>query len=206
MTGLANHQRFTSPLFHDVCPARHMSLFVGVQIGHLTDVVNLAFSHQVTEFASVSAESLRDLLAFRLVESRSCIHENGLFLPFERDTTKSGNQRCFPARSFHRDLKAPPHAIRSINGGLVSAKEFADVGLVFGCQRMEKRLLHIPSEFVEPRDVTGKLIVLDKAAVFDLVPVHNGIIILGREVHTPGWFPSLFVEGAFLFHDIGWYP
>jgi hypothetical protein len=28
---------------------------------------------------------------------------------------------------------------------------------------------------------------------------------LGREVHTSGWFPSLFGEGAFLFHDIGRY-
>lgn len=183
-----------------------MPLFVIVQISHLMDVVNLAFSHQVTEFASVSAESLRDLLALRLVESWSCIHENGLFLPFERDTTKSGNQRFLPVCSFHPYLKAPPLAIRGINGGLVSAKEVVDAGLVFGCQRMEKRLLHIPSERVEPRDVAGELIVLDKAAIFDLIPIYDGIIILEREVHTPGWFASLFVEGAFLFHDIGRYP
>jgi hypothetical protein len=136
MTGLANYQRFTPSLFHDVCPARHMSLFISVQIGHLTNVVHLAFSHQVTEFASVGAESLRNLLAFRLIESWSCIHENGLFLPFERNTTKAGNQRFLPISPFHHHLEAPPLAIGSIDGGLLSTKERADAGLMFGCQGM----------------------------------------------------------------------
>ncbi len=136
VTGLANHQRFPSSLFHDVRPARYMPLFVGVQIGHLADVMHLACSHQVTEFASVSAESLRDLFAFRLVEGGSRIHEHGLFVPFERKTTKASDQRLFLLPPFHRHLQAPPLAIRSSDGGLIAVKQDADTGLVFGSQGM----------------------------------------------------------------------
>jgi hypothetical protein len=44
MTGLTNNQRFTPVLFHDVRPPRHVSLFISVQISHLTDVMDLARS------------------------------------------------------------------------------------------------------------------------------------------------------------------
>ena len=136
MTGLANHQRFPSSLVHAVRPAWHMSLFVGVQIGHLPDVVHLTCSQQVTEFASVSAESLRDLFAFRLVEGGSRIHENGLFVPFERKTTKASNQRLFSFSPFYCHLQAPPLAIRSRDSRLIAVEQDTDAGLVFGRQGM----------------------------------------------------------------------
>src|SRR5947208_3333496 len=87
--GYCGHQRYPSFLSHGVRRAWHMPLFIDVQVSHLTDVMHLACSQQVTEFASVRAESLRDLFAFRLIEGGSCVHENGLFVPFERKTAKA---------------------------------------------------------------------------------------------------------------------
>ena len=141
VTGMANRQRFTSSLFHDVCPARHVPLFVFVQISHLVDMVDLAFSHQVTEFASVGAESLRDLFALGLIKGGSSIYQNGLFLPFQWNSAKAGDQRLFSPdnrESAARALDqvtgsgASPYCVASFrptdafNGKLTLCRRFVD--------------------------------------------------------------------------------
>jgi hypothetical protein len=138
MTGLANHQRFPPLLFHEIGPAWHMSLFIDVQIGHFADMVHFASSYQVTEFASVCAESLGDLLAFGLIVGGSRIYQNGLRVPFQRKPTKASNQRLFLFASVYRDLQAPPFALGSHDGGLVAMEKVVDAGLVLRRQGMQE--------------------------------------------------------------------
>jgi hypothetical protein len=97
VAGLANDKRFASSLQHDLCPVWPLSSQV-FQVCKFADMVNRAvLTSDRTEFACARYESSYHLLLFIADGGWESIHQDGLVLLFERDTSEGSNQGVLSA-------------------------------------------------------------------------------------------------------------
>jgi hypothetical protein len=204
MAGLANDERFASSFQHDLRPMRSF-VSHAFQVSKFAHVMNNSvLTFDETKFALTRYESSYHLLLLIANGGRESINQNGLFPVDERDTSECSNQGFLSTFALFDDLQARSGAVRSLNVGTIAMDHCLLALPVFGCQRVQQRLLHTPVEPTEPTDIISSLIVLVQTAIFRLIGVQDGIIGLGRKPHASKWLAFVFVLGAFLFHDLCW--
>ena len=181
MTGLASDQGFASVLEHDLRPV--WSIFFHLyQFSQLADLVNHAvFIFDLAEFTGTYYESSYHLPSLIAGLDGNVIDQDGLFVSHERNAPKPGHQRFFAAASLQRCLETRSWTMRCLNGGSEAFGHGSGGATIFGCQCVGQGLLDAPFIPAEPGYIDSEQIVLDKAPIFILIGVQNGIIRAGGQ-------------------------
>ena len=132
MTGLAHDECFPSSFEHDLCPERSL-LSYAFQIHEFSYLMNhTRFIFHLAEFAFSPHEPSYHLLLLISGGRWDGIHQYRVFVVFERNSSKRGNQRLSPFLSWNGDLKAGAHAVRCFDSGFEAFKDRCASGLIFG--------------------------------------------------------------------------
>ena len=132
MTGLAHDEGFPSSFEHDLCPKRSL-LSPAFQIHEFSYLMNYTiFIFHLAEFAFSPHEPSYHLLWLRVDGRWDSIHQHGLFVVLERNSSKRCNQGLFPFLSGDSDLKARAPPVWGIDGGFEAIENRCTPGLIFG--------------------------------------------------------------------------
>ncbi len=198
VTSLANDQGFTSVLEHDLRPKRLISSHRG-QIGkpvHLMNHALLVFDG--AEFTGARYESSYYLPSLIDDHGGYLIDQDSLWISYQRNTSKSGNEWFLPVASLSRRFQTCSRTVRGINSGSEAFRHGFGGTVILSCKRVSQGLLDNPSVSIEPADIGGKQIVLDKTPVFILRGFQDGLIGAGSQRETPQRFSCVSVGRDFL--------
>jgi len=162
-------------------------------------VNDAVFVFESTEFTGACNEFPYDLLSLIANNRGDLIDQDSLFISYERNPTKSSDQRFLSVTSWQCCLEAFPLPMRGVNGALKTFCYSSGGAAIFGCHRVGQGLLNNPFIVAQPGDVDGKLIVLDKTPIFVLVCFQDGIIGAGGQMESSQRFSSLSIRRELLF-------
>ncbi len=200
MTSLANDQGFASVLEHDLRPKGLIFSHRG-QIGksaHLMNHALLVFDG--AEFAGARYESSDHLPSFIDNHGGYLINQDSLWVSYQRNSPKPGHERFLAVASLQRCLQARSWTMRGVNSGSEALGHSSGGTVIFSCERVSQGLLDNPSVSIQPGNIGGEQIVLDKASIFVLIGFQDGIIGAGSQRETPQRFPCVSVGRDLLSH------
>jgi len=204
MTSLANDSCFASVLEHDLCPM--WSIFSHLyQLGKFADLVNYAvFIFDVAKFTGACYESSYHLPPLIAGLDGNTIDQNGLLVSHQGDASELSDQRFLALTSIQGGLEARSLTVRCLDSSSETFRHCSGGAVIFGCQRVGQRLLDAPFVSAEPGHIHSKQIVLDKAPIFVLIGLHDGIIRAGCQREASQRFSPLSIQSDLLFHHVSW--